>query len=70
MTFNARICDTVGRSHRTLFDRIYAIEYVDAAGHMQTLCKDIDPHFMTAAVDCFGLLGIVIHLTPGIDPVS
>lgn len=67
---NAPICHGAGRDHKTLSDLVYAIEYVDANGNMQTLSKDKDPEFMTAAAGCFGLLGIVTHLTLEVDPMS
>jgi len=67
---NAPICHGSGRSHPTLSDLAYAIEYVDANGNMQTISKDKDPTMMTLAAGCFGLLGIVTHLTLELDPMS
>ncbi|KAJ9653169.1 hypothetical protein H2198_007631 [Neophaeococcomyces mojaviensis] len=67
---NAPICHGAGRKHPTLSDLVYAIEYVDANGDMQSLSKDKDPEMMTVAAGCFGLLGIVTHLTLELDPMS
>ena len=66
---NAPICHGAGRRHGTLSDLVHAIEYVDANGDVQTISKDKDPKFMTVAGGCFGLLGIVTHLTLELDPM-
>lgn len=66
---NAPICHGAGRAHPTLSDLVYAIEYVDANGNMQIISKDKDPELMASASGCFGLLGIVTHLTMELDPM-
>ncbi|KAI1767228.1 hypothetical protein GGR53DRAFT_482678 [Hypoxylon sp. FL1150] len=67
---NAPICHGAGRRHPTLSDLVHAIEYVDVNGNMQTISKDKDPSFMAVASGCFGLLGIVTHITLELDPMS
>ncbi|KAI1409151.1 hypothetical protein F5Y13DRAFT_203799 [Hypoxylon sp. FL1857] len=67
---NAPICHGAGRKHPTLSDLVHAIEYVDVNGNMQTISKDKDPNFMLVASGCFGLLGIVTHITLELDPMT
>ncbi|KAI0175796.1 hypothetical protein GGR52DRAFT_589566 [Hypoxylon sp. FL1284] len=67
---NAPICHGAGRRHPTLSDLVHTIEYVDVNGNMQTISKDKDPSFMSVASGCFGLLGIVTHITLELDPMS
>ncbi|KAI6093505.1 hypothetical protein F4821DRAFT_953 [Hypoxylon rubiginosum] len=67
---NAPICHGAGRRHPTLSDLVHTIEYVDVNGNMQTISKDKDPDFMSVASGCFGLLGIVTHITLELDPMS
>ncbi|KAI4866254.1 hypothetical protein F4820DRAFT_263491 [Hypoxylon rubiginosum] len=67
---NAPICHGAGRRHPTLSDLVHTIEYVDVNGNMQTISKDNDPSFMSVASGCFGLLGIVTHITLELDPMS
>lgn len=67
---NAPICHGAGRRHPTLSDLVHAIEYVDVNGNLQTISKDKDPSFMSVASGCFGLLGIVTHITLELDPMS
>ncbi|KAI1100112.1 hypothetical protein F4804DRAFT_56386 [Jackrogersella minutella] len=66
---NAPICHGAGRRHPTLSDLVHTIEYVDVNGNMQTISKDKDPSFMNVASGCFGLLGIVTHITLELDPM-
>jgi len=67
---NAPICHGAGRAHPTLSDLVYAIEYIDANGNQQTITKDNDPDLMNTASGCFGLLGVVTHLTLELDPMT
>lgn len=67
---NAPICHGAGRKHPTLSDLVQVIEYVDVNGNMQTISKDQDPSFMSVGSGCFGLLGIVTHITLEVDPMS
>jgi hypothetical protein len=57
---NAPICHGAGRRHQTLSDQVREIEYIDANGKQQSVS---DPELLTAAAGCFGLLGIVTHIT-------
>ncbi|KAI0543161.1 hypothetical protein GGR58DRAFT_450951 [Xylaria digitata] len=59
---NATICHGAGMQHSTLSDLVRCIEYVNAKGD---LCKVnmADPELMKAASGCFGLLGVVTHIT-------
>lgn len=67
---NAPICHGAGRQHPSLSDLVHSIEYVDESGNLQTINKDKNPEFMSLAAGCFGLLGIVTHLTLELDPMS
>lgn len=67
---NAPICHGAGRQHPSLSDLVHSIEYVDEGGNMQSISKDKNPEFMAVASGCFGLLGIVTHLTLELDPMS
>jgi hypothetical protein len=57
---NGPICHGAGRTHKTLSDQVRAIEYVDVNGVHRTIS---DPAHLKAAAGCFGLLGIVTHVT-------
>jgi hypothetical protein len=64
---NAPICHGAGRQHKTTSDQVRKVEYVDANGVHQTIK---DPELLKAAAGCFGLLGIVTHLTLELQPMS
>ena len=64
---NGPICHGAGIRHRTLNDYVRAIEYVDANGVHRTIS---DPSHLRAAAGCFGLLGIVTHITFELDKMS
>jgi len=57
---NAPICHGAGRRHKTLSDQVRVIEYVDANGQHQVIS---DNNQLKAAAGCFGLLGLVTHIT-------
>ncbi len=57
---NGPICHGAGRRHQTLSDQVRQIEYIDVNGKQQTVS---DPKLLKAAAGCFGLLGIVTHIT-------
>ncbi|KAI9881007.1 MAG: hypothetical protein M1830_009501 [Pleopsidium flavum] len=57
---NAPICHGAGRRNKTLSDQVRVIEYVDANGQHQLLS---DNNHLKAAAGCFGLLGLVTHIT-------
>lgn len=67
---NAPICHGAGRSHPSLSDLVHTIEYVDANGNIQKLSKDTDPDGMKAASGCFGLLGVITHITLELIPMT
>lgn len=67
---NAPICHGAGRRHPSLSDLVYAIEYVDEGGQLRTINKDEHAEFMVVAAGCFGLLGIVTHITLELDPMT
>lgn len=64
---NAPICHGSGRRHQTLSDLVRAIEYVDANGSLRTVDK---PEHLRAAAGCFGLMGVVTHLTLELQPMT
>ena len=55
-----------GRKHKTLSDLVRRIEYVDAHGEARVI-DQTDPEFLTAASGCFGLMGVITHLTLALD---
>lgn len=57
---NAPICHGAGRRHKTLSDQVRVIEYVDTNGQHQIIS---DKKQLKAAAGCFGLIGIVTHIT-------
>lgn len=57
---NGTICRGSGYSHKTINDHVRGIEYVDANGALQTVSSRDE---LRAAAGCFGLLGIVTHIT-------
>lgn len=57
---NGPICHGAGRRHQTLSDQVRRIEYIDANGKEQSVS---DSELLKAAAGCFGLLGIVTHIT-------
>ncbi|KAK4665455.1 hypothetical protein QC763_401910 [Podospora pseudopauciseta] len=64
---NAPICHGAGRRHQTLSDLVRKVEYVDCNGKLQTVD---DPRLLRAAAGCFGLMGVVTHLTLEFEPMS
>lgn len=63
---NGPICHGAGRRHKTINDQVRAVEYVDANGVHRTIS---DPTHLKAAAGCFGLLGIVTHITFALEPM-
>ena len=57
---NGPICHGAGRDHQTLSDQVRKIEYIDANAKQQSVS---DLRLLSAAAGCFGLLGIVTHIT-------
>lgn len=60
LIFYSPICHGAGRQHQTVNDYVRAVEYVDANGEHRTVS---DPAHLRAAAGCFGLLGVVTHIT-------
>ena len=57
---NGPICHGAGRQHKTLSDQVRMVEYIDVNGVHREIS---DPKLLAAAAGCFGLLGIVTHIT-------
>ncbi|KAL4757008.1 uncharacterized protein BDW70DRAFT_119311 [Aspergillus foveolatus] len=66
---NGPICHGAGIRHKTLSDLVYAIEYVDVHGKLQIITR-ADDDFLSAASGCFGLLGVVTHITLVVDKMT
>ncbi len=64
---NGCICHGAGRASTTLSDLVRAVEYVDANGKLQVVDK---PEHLLAASGCFGLLGVITHLTLELSPMT
>ncbi|QSZ35357.1 hypothetical protein DSL72_008227 [Monilinia vaccinii-corymbosi] len=64
---NGPICHGAGRRHKTISDYVRAIENIDANGTPRTITK---PAHLLAAAGCFGLLGIVTHITLLLSPMT
>ena len=62
----AFISHGAGRRHKTLSDLVRQIEYVDALGTFQVIDNKDD---LRAASGCFGLIGVITHLTLELDPM-
>ncbi|TKA59685.1 hypothetical protein B0A49_11986, partial [Cryomyces minteri] len=64
---NAPICHGAGRRHKTISDYVRRIEYVDCNAERQTVD---DKELIKAAAGCFGLLGVVTHITFELDAMT
>ncbi|KAJ4390706.1 hypothetical protein N0V93_004304 [Gnomoniopsis smithogilvyi] len=64
---NAPICHGAGRAHPTLSDLVRKVEYIDCHGEQRTV---EDPAQLKAASGCFGLMGVITHLTLEFQPMS
>lgn len=64
---NAPICHGAGRQNRTLSDLVRKIEYVDAHGECRSVSK---AEHLLAAAGCFGLMGVVTHITIEFAPMT
>jgi hypothetical protein len=64
---NAPICHGAGRRHATLSDLVRKVEYVDCNGKLRAVS---DPRHLRAAAGCFGLMGVVTHLTLEFQPMT
>jgi hypothetical protein len=66
---NAPICHGAGRRHTTLSDLVRRIEYVDCNGELRSIDSK-DKEFILAASGCFGLIGVITHITLELEPIS
>ncbi|RDW66713.1 hypothetical protein BP5796_09462 [Coleophoma crateriformis] len=64
---NGPICHGAGIGHKTIADYVRAVEYIDANGTPQIIS---DAKELKAAAGCFGLLGVVTHITFALDKMS
>lgn len=64
---NAPICHGAGRRNMTLSDLVRKIEYVDANGESRYVDN---PDQLRAASGCFGLMGVVTHITMEFPPMT
>jgi len=58
-----------GHKQQTLSDLVKRIDYVDANG-IPRVIDEHDKEFLSAASGCFGLLGVITHLTLQLSPMS
>lgn len=58
-----------GKEHKTLSDLVKRIEYIDAHGKARVI-EESDARFLKAASGCFGLIGVITHLTLEVDPMT
>ena len=63
------LCHGSGRMHTTMGDLVRRVEYVDANGVLRTI-DEKNKEYLRAAGGCFGLIGIVTHITLLFDPMS
>ncbi|KAG8527946.1 uncharacterized protein KY384_006862 [Bacidia gigantensis] len=66
---NSTICHGAGINHPTLSDLVRSIEYVDVNGEVRNVDM-ADPDLLKSASGCFGLLGVITHITFECDPIS
>ncbi|KAF3765100.1 hypothetical protein M406DRAFT_259082, partial [Cryphonectria parasitica EP155] len=64
---NGPICHGAGRQHPTLSDLVRKVEYVDCNGMLRVV---EDSEHLRAASGCFGLMGVITHLTLEFQPMT
>ncbi|KAF8208699.1 hypothetical protein K438DRAFT_1961273 [Mycena galopus ATCC 62051] len=64
---NGPICHGAGIKHGTLSDLVRKVEYVDCNGQFRVVD---DPEHLKAAAGCFGLMGVITHLTLEFQPMT
>jgi hypothetical protein len=64
---NGAICHGAGIQHSTLSDLVRKVEFVDCNGELQIV---EDPRLLKAAAGCFGLMGVITHLTLEVQPMT
>lgn len=64
---NAPICHGSGIGQQTLSDLVRKVEYVDANGELRVVDE---PEHLRVASGCFGLMGVITHLTLEFAPMT
>lgn len=64
---NGPICHGAGRRHPALSDLVRRVEYVDCNGELRIV---ENPEHLKAASGCFGLMGVITHLTLEFQPMT
>jgi hypothetical protein len=64
---NGPICHGAGIRHQTLSDLVRSVEYIDCNGNQQTVR---DPEQLRAAAGCFGMMGVITHITLEFSPMT
>ena len=64
---NGPICHGAGARHDTVYDYVRELGYADANGKLREVT---DPGHSRAAAGCFGLLGVVTHITFELDKMT
>lgn len=64
---NGPICHGSGYGHQTLSDLVRKVEYVDCNGNLRVVDN---PEHLRAAAGCFGLMGVITHLTLEFSPMT
>ena len=62
------LCHGSGRMHGTISDLVRRVEYIDVDGELRTI-DGTNKNYLRAAGGCFGLIGIVTHITLLFDPM-
>lgn len=57
---NGSICHGAGRQHPAINDHVRGVEYIDVNGNLRNITN---PEQLRTAAGCFGLLGVVTHIT-------
>ncbi|KAJ6509053.1 hypothetical protein C8R45DRAFT_463892 [Mycena sanguinolenta] len=61
------ICHGAGIKQSTFSDLVRKVEYVDCNGQLRVVD---DPEHLRAAAGCFGLMGVITHLTLEFEPMT
>ncbi|KAJ6509051.1 hypothetical protein C8R45DRAFT_894083 [Mycena sanguinolenta] len=64
---NGPVCHGAGIKQGTLSDLVRKVEYVDCNGQLRVV---EDPEHLRAAAGCFGLMGVITHLTLEFEPMT
>ncbi|PSR85731.1 hypothetical protein BD289DRAFT_409085 [Coniella lustricola] len=64
---NGSICHGAGRQNTTLSDLVRRVEYIDCNGELRIV---EDSEHLKAASGCFGLMGVITHLTLEFHPMT